>query len=180
MLIILCSILLLQIGFTYNKESDCGCGANNDRRNNFVQENTNSEFYNEKSQQCSMPKENKNTEKDWNEDMVLIPSNEYQVGTDDVVMENDKEGPMNLVHIKSFYLDKYEVSNRDFYKFAKLTNFKTEAETFGDSFVFTLFLNTTTKDKLKDFRVVQAPWWYKVTGANWQHPHGPDSNILGK
>ncbi|CAH0407826.1 unnamed protein product [Chilo suppressalis] len=172
---LLCVILLLQFGFVYNRENNCGCGVNNDRRT----ENIYSEAANEKSAHCTKLNENKHSEydEDSKDGMVLIPTDEYQVGTDDIVIETDMEGPKKTVNIKSFYLDKFEVSNRDFSNFAKLTNYKTEAEIFGDSFVFTLFLNNTIKEQLIDFRVVQAPWWYKVTGANWQHPHGPGSNL---
>ncbi|RVE41241.1 hypothetical protein evm_014107 [Chilo suppressalis] len=174
---LLCVILLLQFGFVYNRENNCGCGVNNDRRT----ENIYSEAANEKSAHCTKLNENKHSEydEDSKDGMVLIPTDEYQVGTDDIVIETDMEGPKKTVNIKSFYLDKFEVSNRDFSNFAKLTNYKTEAEIFGDSFVFTLFLNNTIKEQLIDFRVVQAPWWYKVTGANWQHPHGPGSNLSG-
>lgn len=169
-------ISILLFTQTYEKESDCGCSANNERRkylmdNNLLEKNLNLE-------QCSS---NKFTysENAPIENMVLIPDGEYQVGTDDIAIETDKEGPKRMVKLKKFYLDKYEVSNSDFNHFATVTNYKTEAETFGDSFVFTLFLNNTFKEQLQDFRVVQAPWWYKVVGANWRHPHGPDSDISG-
>ncbi|KOB51783.1 Sulfatase-modifying factor 1, partial [Operophtera brumata] len=81
------------------------------------------------------------------------------------------------VQVKSFYLDKYEVSNENYMNFVADTRYKTEAESFGDSFVFAIFLNSTYKESLKDFRVVQAKWWYKVLGADWKHPYGPDSDI---
>lgn len=108
---------------------------------------------------------------------VLIPDGKYQVGTDEIVIEADKEGPSRQVSLKSFYIDKFEVSNVDFAKFVNATGYKTEAEKFGDSFVFLLFLNETLRNRYVDYRVVQAPWWYKVEGTNWRHPFGPDSNI---
>ncbi|KAI8429043.1 hypothetical protein MSG28_007613 [Choristoneura fumiferana] len=112
-------------------------------------------------------------------DMVTVPAGDYQLGTDDIMIETDSEGPLRTVKLETFLIDRFEVSNRDFMKFVSSTNYKTEAETFGDSFVFTLFLNATYREELKDFRVVQAPWWYKVDGANWRHPYGRDSNISG-
>ncbi|KAL0892057.1 hypothetical protein ABMA27_015278 [Loxostege sticticalis] len=170
-------ISILLFTQTYEKESDCGCSANNERRkylkdNNLLEKNLNLE-------QCSSSNKLTYSENAPIENMVLIPDGEYQVGTDDIAIETDKEGPKRMVKLKKFYLDKYEVSNSDFDHFATVTNYKTEAETFGDSFVFTLFLNNTFKEQLQDFRVVQAPWWYKVVGANWRHPHGPDSDISG-
>ncbi|XP_026328461.1 formylglycine-generating enzyme-like isoform X2 [Hyposmocoma kahamanoa] len=109
--------------------------------------------------------------------MVLIPAGIYQVGTDDVIIETDNEGPKRMVELKSFYLDKYEVSNREFSRFVAATNYKTEAETFGESFVFQMFLNSTFRETLKNYRAVAALWWYSVNGTDWMHPHGPDSNI---
>lgn len=159
-----------------NLKSDCGCTSNREKSKYYdKQTNLNDAVPND---QCYSGDEhdidfNKATE------MVLIPAGEYQFGTDDVVIEGDKEGPKRLVKLQSFYLDRYEVSNKDFYTFTESTNYKTEAETFGDSFVFSLFLNSTFKESLKDFRVLQAPWWYKVDGTNWRHPYGPDSNISG-
>lgn len=77
-------------------------------------------------------------------------------------------------------MDKYEVSNSDFEEFVKSTNYVTEAEKFGDSFVFQMFLTEQVKSKLQDSRVAQAPWWYKVKKVDWRHPEGEDSNIADR
>ncbi|XP_059052375.1 formylglycine-generating enzyme [Achroia grisella] len=161
----------------YNAEDiSCGCGDINRNiyKNIFVSKRTI-----DSTEQCTLKSEMVTNEfqSTPENDMVLVSGGEYQFGTDDIIIETDKEGPSRIVKINSFYLDKYEVSNIDFYHFAKSTNYKTEAETFGDSFVFALFLNRTFREELKDFRVGQAPWWYKIDGADWNHPHGPDSNI---
>ncbi|KAG6446369.1 hypothetical protein O3G_MSEX004469 [Manduca sexta] len=164
----------LQIIITHNKESGCGCNIDREQSENLG----NGDIFKslEKTDQCSIEFKNNELENEV-EDMVLIPAGEYQVGTDEIIIESDKEGPKRLVELNGFYLDRYEVSIRDFNKFVTITKYITEAEKFGDSFVFTLFLNNTFKEQLKDFRVIQATWWYKVTGANWKSPHGPDSNI---
>lgn len=112
-------------------------------------------------------------------DMVRIPAGIYQLGTDDVIMVNDIEGPKRLIELSSFYMDKYEVSNEEFSRFVAATNYKTSAENFGESDVFQIFLNTTFKEKLKENRPLTHPWWYKVKGTSWRHPYGPDSNISG-
>lgn len=160
--------IFLQITLTLNEETGCSCGTN--RAGGEVTTNKFSSI-SKSLDQC--PGEQNNLI----DSMVLIPTGEYQFGTDDIAIESDKEGPKRIVKLDSFYLDKYEVSNKDFGLFVKLTDYKTEAEIFGDSFVFTAFLNNTFKDQLKDFRVVQAVWWYKVLGANWNHPYGPDSDL---
>lgn len=113
-------------------------------------------------------------------DMVIIPAGIYQFGTDDIIVENDNEGPKKMGELNSFHLDKYEVSNEKFSRFVAATNYKTTAENLGDSGVFQIFLNSTLKEKFKDNRALQTPWWYRVKGANWRHPYGPDSNIAGR
>ncbi|XP_026328558.1 formylglycine-generating enzyme-like [Hyposmocoma kahamanoa] len=110
--------------------------------------------------------------------MVIVPAGIYQVGTDDVIVDSDDEGPKRLVELDSFYMDKYEVSNEEFSRFVAATYYKTTAENIGDSGVFQVFLNNTFKEKIKDSRSFQAPWWYKVKGANWRQPYGPDSDIF--
>ena len=73
----------------------------------------------------------------------------------------------------SFY---QEVSNREFELFVKTTGYKTEAEIYGDSFVFEELLSQTEKEKAKQ-AVAGAPWWIPVKGATWRQPEGPGSNI---
>lgn len=167
---------LLQIVLTNDQKGDCGCSVSNPRPKQSLDKSLFKQIKNENLEQCSLIKD---PEKGTIENMVLIPEGEYQVGTDDVVIDNDMEGPKRMVKLNEFYIDKYEVSNKDFDSFVTSTNYKTEAETFGDSFVFTLFLNISMKEQLQDYRVVQAPWWYKVVGANWRHPYGSDSDISG-
>ncbi|XP_071652666.1 formylglycine-generating enzyme-like isoform X3 [Temnothorax longispinosus] len=73
--------------------------------------------------------------------------------------------------------DKFEVSNEEFMAFINATGYVTEAENFGDSFVFEGLLTQSTKDKIHK-AVAQAPWWLPVKQASWQHPEGPNSNII--
>ncbi|XP_012235697.1 formylglycine-generating enzyme isoform X2 [Linepithema humile] len=63
--------------------------------------------------------------------------------------------------------------------FVSATGYTTEAENFGDSFVFEDLLTQNTKDKI-DKVVAQAPWWLPVKQASWQHPEGPDTNITSR
>lgn len=172
-------IISIFIGLTHNKEPGCGCGVNRADDGKVGQD---SFFSSENESQCSSILNKDSTcyipkEKDDIDGMVIISNGEYQFGTDEIDIEVDKEGPKRLVKLDTFYLDKYEVSNKDFDIFVTSTGYKTEAEQFGDSFVFAAFLNSTFKEQLKDFRVMQALWWYKVLGADWRHPYGPDSDI---
>ncbi|XP_077386501.1 formylglycine-generating enzyme [Festucalex cinctus] len=111
--------------------------------------------------------------------MVLIPGGEFQMGTDNPGIPADGEGPQRQVHVDSFYMDIQEVTNRQFQNFANTTGYVTEAENFGDSFVFEGILSETVKSEITQ-AVAAAPWWLPVKGANWRRPEGPDSNIKNR
>lgn len=111
------------------------------------------------------------------DDMSLIPGGKYLVGTDEPYFKEDHEGPERLVELKDFYMDKYEVSNEKFKTFVEATKYITEAEKFGDSFLFKSLIKLEDQEKLKDFRVANALWWFKVQGVSWKHPNGPESNL---
>lgn len=110
-------------------------------------------------------------------EMIYLPGGEFLMGTN---AENgfpaDGEGPIRKVKIKSFYMDKYAVTNEQFAEFIKETDYKTEAEIFGWSFVFYSFLSDNTARKVEG-KVADTPWWAVVNGADWRKPEGSDSNI---
>ncbi|XP_045385626.1 formylglycine-generating enzyme isoform X1 [Lemur catta] len=109
--------------------------------------------------------------------MVLIPAGVFTMGTDDPQIKQDGEAPARRVAIDAFYMDAYEVSNAEFEKFVNSTGYLTEAEKFGDSFVFEGMLSEQVKTDIHQ-AVAAAPWWLPVKGANWRHPEGPDSTVL--
>ncbi|XP_044588652.1 formylglycine-generating enzyme [Cotesia glomerata] len=109
-------------------------------------------------------------------EMVKIKTGVYFIGTDKPVFTQDGEGPIRPVELNSFYIDKYEVSNKNFEIFVNATGYKTEAEKFGNSFVFDGLISEEVKSKIEQ-AVAQAPWWLPVDKASWRHPEGPDSNI---
>ncbi|XP_036984378.2 formylglycine-generating enzyme isoform X5 [Artibeus jamaicensis] len=108
--------------------------------------------------------------------MVLVPAGVFTMGTDDPQIKQDGEGPARRVTLDAFYMDAYEVSNTDFEKFVNATGYLTEAEKFGDSFVFEGMLSERVKTGVQQ-AVAAAPWWLPVKGANWRHPEGPDSAV---
>ncbi|KAK7878435.1 hypothetical protein WMY93_034322 [Mugilogobius chulae] len=91
----------------------------------------------------------------------------------------DGEGPQRLVHIDPFFMDVQEVTNRQFQSFVTATGYVTEAEKFGDSFVFEGLLSEAVKSEISQ-AVAAAPWWLPVKGADWRHPEGKDSNITDR
>lgn len=108
--------------------------------------------------------------------MVLISGGAFVMGTDSPGIPADGESPQRSVHVDSFYMDVQEVTNWQFEKFVNATGYVTEAEKFGDSFVFEGLLSKAVKSEITQ-AVAAAPWWLPVKSANWRHPLGPDSNI---
>ena len=86
----------------------------------------------------------------------------------------DGEMPVHEVSLTPFAIAATTVTNRQFARFVEETNYTTEAEEFGWSFVFAMFL----PEDFEPTRAVQsAEWWRQVGGADWRHPEGPQSNI---
>lgn len=111
--------------------------------------------------------------------MVLIPGGEFLMGTDSPGIPADGEGPQRSVHIDPFYMDIQEVTNRQFQSFVNSTGHITEAEKFGDSFVFEGILSEAVKNEINQ-AVAAAPWWLPVKGANWRHPEGRDTSVADR
>ncbi|MCR2807652.1 formylglycine-generating enzyme family protein [Paenibacillus sp. SCIV0701] len=91
----------------------------------------------------------------------------------------DGEGPVRQVTVKPFRIAPYCVTNAQFQAFVQATGYKTEAETFGWSYVFHLLASEEVKAAVSS--VPQgAPWWLAVRGAYWAAPEGPDSTLDGR
>jgi formylglycine-generating enzyme required for sulfatase activity len=109
--------------------------------------------------------------------MVELPGGTFLMGTDyQRGFPADGEGPVRPVSLSPFAIDIYPVTNADFATFVKETNFRTEAEFFGWSFVFWAHVPRERFDVLVEDTVAAAPWWCKVPGASWKAPAGPGSN----
>ncbi len=99
------------------------------------------------------------------------------MGTDDELgFPADGEGPIRRVSLKPFYIDETSVTNAQFTRFVKSTRYQTEAEQFGWSFVFHLFLTKRARREATH-AVTEVPWWLRVNGATWRHPEGPGSGV---
>jgi formylglycine-generating enzyme len=110
-------------------------------------------------------------------DMILIPGGTFMMGTDDLDgFPADGEGPVRIREISPFYMDVCTVTNSQFTDFVEDTRYRTEAERFGWTFVFHLFVSE--KIKQEDSRSVPgAPWWLAVNKAYWKNPEGINSTI---
>jgi formylglycine-generating enzyme required for sulfatase activity len=102
------------------------------------------------------------------------------MGTEDADgFPGDGEGPVREVHLSPFAIDATTVTNAAFARFVADTHYRTDAETFGWSFVFYKLLSDevlATRPQL----VVEAPWWCALPGARWNHPEGPESDLSGR
>jgi formylglycine-generating enzyme len=127
--------------------------------------------------------------------MNWIPGGEFSMGSKDpsALPEGGHEAmedarPIHRVYVDGFWMDKTDVTNAEFEQFVKATAYVTVAERkplakdfpgvaaeklVAGSLVFTPPSNPVSLD---DY----SGWWSYVAGANWRHPLGPKSNILGK
>ena len=109
--------------------------------------------------------------------MALLNGGEFLMGTDDADgFAADGEGPVRPVRLKPFYIDVYAVTNAQFEAFVRDTGYKTEAERFGWSFVFHMFVSAKGR-RTATQAAADAPWWWVVKGAYWRRPEGPGSNL---
>jgi formylglycine-generating enzyme required for sulfatase activity len=110
--------------------------------------------------------------------MVSLPGGTFLMGTHyKQGFPADGEGPVRPVSLSPFSVDTYPVTNEDFAAFVAATNFRTEAEGFGWSFVFWAHIAEDRFEQLVEDTVAQVPWWCKVPGACWKDPAGPGSGI---
>jgi sulfatase modifying factor 1 len=110
-------------------------------------------------------------------DLVALEGGTFIMGTDDEIgFPADGEGPIRAVTLRPFRIARCSVSNRQFAQFVDATGYTTEAERYGWSFVFHMFL----PDDFEPTRAVaSAQWWRQVYGADWRHPAGPQSDLDG-
>lgn len=90
----------------------------------------------------------------------------------------DGEDPVRITKISPYYIDDSAVSNSDFTCFVSATGYQTEAERFGWSFVFHEFISKGSVSNVSQV-VKEAPWWWKVEGADWRHPGGSETDLEG-
>jgi formylglycine-generating enzyme required for sulfatase activity len=111
-------------------------------------------------------------------DMAKVPFGTFAFGCDRREGNPaDGEGPARSVHVDAFIIDRYAVSNTRFARFVAATNYVSDAERIGWSFVFAGLL----PDDFAETRgVAAAPWWRQVFGANWRQPDGPHSDIAAR
>jgi sulfatase modifying factor 1 len=127
--------------------------------------------------------------------MAWIPGGEYSMGAQDtpdmneVGMQATRDSrPIHRVYVDGFWMDKTDVTNEEFAKFAEATSYVTVAERTPRAEDFP----GAPPENLVAGSVVFSPpdhavpltnhfqWWSYVKGADWRHPLGPRSDIKGK
>jgi formylglycine-generating enzyme required for sulfatase activity len=129
------------------------------------------------------------------DNMVWIEGGTFSMGADNEQGRQD-EYPKHPVKLNGFFMDITEVTNEQFAKFVKATGYITTAEKdvrWEDlkkqlpagtpkpsaemlKAASLVFVPTEQPVNLQDF----SQWWQWTHGADWKHPKGPDSDIVGK
>ncbi len=100
---------------------------------------------------------------------VELPGGPFVVGTDEPWLPGDGEGPARAVDLGPFALGACAVTVAEFDRFVAQTDFVTEAECTGWSFVFA---GEVADDADVRGRSASAPWWLGIEGATWRRPDG--------
>ncbi|XP_007254316.3 formylglycine-generating enzyme [Astyanax mexicanus] len=156
---------------------DCGCSALN--RETSEGKGTVCENPADKYTETTNGNPSQEHEYDLLSKMVQLEGGFFLMGTDGPGIPQDGEAPQRRVWIDTFLIEEHEVNNKQFQRFINQTGHITEAERFGDSFVFEGLLSEEIKNTLTQ-AVAAAPWWSPVKGADWRHPEGPDSTISNR
>ena len=100
-----------------------------------------------------------------------IPQGTALLGTQQSLIPLDEESPCRQKEISAYKIMETTVTNSMFQQFVEDTNYVTEADKFGWSFVF----YDQLPENFRDTQAVQATqWWRKVEKANWQQICGPE------
>jgi sulfatase modifying factor 1 len=127
--------------------------------------------------------------------MMWVPGGEFLMGSADRLAKSN-ERPAHRVRVHGFWMDRTPVTNAQFAAFVTSTGYRTTAERPPDWDTLEaqlpagtskppddvlipgamVFVGTDQPVELNDY----AQWWRFVPGADWRHPQGPGSSIVGK
>ena len=118
-------------------------------------------------------------------ELVDLPGGSFRMGSTSFYPE---EAPIHTATVAAFAVEQHPVTNAQFAEFVAATGYVTVAEQPLDP---TLYPGVAPADLLPGalvFRPTSGPvdlrdwrqWWDWSSGASWQHPFGPDSDITGR
>lgn len=108
--------------------------------------------------------------------MIGLAGGTFLMGCgDSLAYPEDGEGPVREACVKGFAIAATTVTIAEFAAFVAATDYRTDAETHGDSLVFTGLLTNELRETSP--AVHATPWWCQVTGATWFQSAGPGSAL---
>ncbi|WP_312320613.1 formylglycine-generating enzyme family protein [Stenotrophomonas sp.] len=118
------------------------------------------------------------------DDMVEIAGGVFLMGSNDHYPE---EAPAHKVRVAAFRIDRYPVTNREFSRFISETGYVTAPERPADPRDYpgadpallvpssVVFVQPSQRVDMRDTH----NWWQYIPGADWRHPRGPQSSLVG-
>jgi len=127
--------------------------------------------------------------------MIWIPAGEFNMGSDSKDAKPD-EKPVHKVKVDSFWMDATPVTNRQFQEFVNATGYVTTAEKAPTLEEIMKQVPAGTPEPPAELLIAASlvfkpsnkpislrnhyDWWDWKAGANWKHPLGPESSVIGK
>ncbi len=100
-------------------------------------------------------------------DIVWLDGGKSNIGTNRPEIRSDGESPRRAKKLQPFGISKFAVTVAEFAGFVDETGYRTDADQFGWSYVFSGLLPNVAGES-----PVDLPWWGSVDGANWRFPLG--------
>ncbi len=126
---------------------------------------------------CSKPSKKSNKQNSLNyletENMVLIPEGPFQMGSDNKTDTKSNEKPIHNVYLKAYYIDKFEVTNRQYKKFISETGYPApyiKDKKWANDFNWD---NNTYPKNMADYPVVLISWKDANEYARWAQKRLP-------
>jgi formylglycine-generating enzyme required for sulfatase activity len=113
--------------------------------------------------------------------MVWIPGGTFKMGSEHFYPE---ERPVHEVRVDGFWMDRYAVTNSQFFRFVAETGYLTMAERVPAAKDYPGVPQECLVPGASVFHRTLGPvdprnytnWWSWVPGANWKNPFGPQSS----
>jgi len=98
-----------------------------------------------------------------------------------------EEAPTHKVKVRSFWMDPHTITNRQFQRFVEATGHVTLAERPANPDEYPGAKPEMLVPSSVMFKKAAGPvdlrnpynWWTYMAGADWRHPHGPESSLEG-
>jgi len=116
--------------------------------------------------------------------MIWIPGGTFEMGSD---RHYPEEAPAHRVNVDGFWISPFTVTNAEFARFVDATNYVTLAERPANPADYPGAKPELLAPSSVVFKKAAGPvdlrnpynWWIYVAGADWRHPRGPNSSIVG-